>query len=575
MVPFNPSPSIPVSLSAPPQVGTDALTSIAYEAAVAPAVIAVDGMWGVAWEVLTEALRTGAAGRGAACEVIWTADYLRGPAELRAHFQPWLTENPVFGRVCTEPLAAYFDAARLSAAVEEARSRATVVIVAGPYSLGACQADVGIYCDLPRAEIIRRQTEAGLPNLGDDRRLSAGEKYKIAYYVEWPLLEAHKRAILLDPRAAHWYADCSDEAQPVVLSRQALLEAVAGLASKPFRCRPFFMPGVWGGQRLKEVADLPPAWPNCAWDFEVVFAENAVTASTGGAAFALPFHLLLWLQPVNLMGELVYRQFGEFFPIRINYLDTMGGTNLSLQVHPHHTYMRNQFGEPIGQDESYYIVEAEPGSKVYLGLKESATQEGLREAVRGAEEAGVPFAVTDYINEFDAKVGDLYLIPAGTLHCSGANNLVLEVSSTPYWYTFKVYDYLRPDLAGKPRPINSEHGFAVIDFTRRTEWVERHLVPKPVLLRQEAGGAEYHLGSTAMTFYAVNRLDIETSMTDQTGGGFVLLTLVKGQGARVVAAGDAAEIGYLETWVVPASVGQFTVEAVDGPCQVVKSYVRR
>lgn len=574
-MPFNPFPSIPVTLSSRPAVGPEALASIAYEAAGAPAVIAVDGMWGVAWDIIVEAIRTGAARRGATWEIVWTTAYLRSPADIRSHFQPWLTDNPVFGRICTEPLAAYFDTGRLTAAVAEARARASVVIVAGPYALGACQADVGIYCDLPRAEIIRRQLDAGLPNLGDDRCLSAGEKYKIAYYVEWPLLEAHKRALLLDARTASWYVDCSDATEPVVLSRQGLLEAVGDLASKPFRCRPFFMPGVWGGQRLKQVASLPPAWPNCAWDFEVVFPENAVTATAGGAAFALPFHLLLWLQPVNLMGELVYRQFGEFFPIRINYLDTMGGTNLSLQVHPHHTYMRNQFGEPIAQDESYYVIEAEPGSKVYLGMKESATPEGLRDAVRGAEEEGVPFAMTDYINEYAAEVGDLYLIPAGTLHCSGANNLVLEVSSTPYWYTFKVYDYLRPDLTGKPRPINSEHGFAVIDFTRKTEWVQRHLIPKPVLLRQDAGGAEYHMGSTAMTFYAVNRLDIETSMADHTGGGFVLLTLVKGRGARVVAAGYTAEIAYLETWVVPASVGEFTIEAVDGPCQVVKSYVRR
>ncbi|HWI61287.1 MAG TPA: class I mannose-6-phosphate isomerase [Symbiobacteriaceae bacterium] len=534
--------------------------------------VAVDGMWGVDWEPIVSAL---AAAGGSPFTLIRTTDFLQAPADLRAHFRPWLTENPVFGHVCTRPLSDYFDVLALERAVAEARASGGAVVVVGPFALGVGTPDLRLYCDLPREEIIRRQAAATYRNLGDDRTVSSGAKYKDAYYVEWPLLEAHKRQVLA---GVDYYVDCSNASQPVAVSMKALAAAIADASSRPFRCKPFFMPGVWGGQRLKQVADLPAEWPNCAWDFEIVAPENSFMIAVGEEQVTVPFHLVLWLRAREVMGELVYRQFGEYFPIRINYLDTMGGTNLSLQVHPHHTYMREHFGEPIGQDESYYVVEQEPGSQVYVGLKEETTQESLREAVRRAEEEAVPFAVTEYVNAWDAKVGDLFLIPGGTVHCSGAQNLVLEISSTPYWYTFKIYDYLRLDLDGKPRPINSAHAFEVIDFTRKTDWVRRHLIPEPLLLRQEAGGAEYHIGSHAFTFYGINRLHLNGLMRDRTDGRFLLLTVVKGEGVRILPPdGDepVVEIAYLETYVVPAGFGEFRLQAMNGEsCQVVKTYVR-
>lgn len=578
---FNPLPANPIPDEIAYSVGYDALARrVSLSAA---ATIAADGMWGVDWAAVIAGL-TGALG---SCEIVRTYDYLCPAADLRAQFQPWLTENPVFGRVCELPLSDYFALDRLAAAVAAARERAGGrgrVLVVGPYALGAVPgADLGLYCDLHREEIIRRQQSGALSNLGEDRKLSAGEKYKVAYYVEWPLLEGHKRALLQAADSpVDFYLDCQKETAPVVVTLEGLRAAVAAVTARPFRCKPFFMPGVWGGQRLKDVAGLPKEWPNCAWDFEIVAPENAVAIDLGGgAALTVPFVVLMWLRAPQLMGEAVYRQFGEFFPIRINYLDTMGGTNLSVQVHPHHTYMRDHFGEPIGQDESYYIVEQQPGSKVYLGLKESTTRENLREAVRQAEEEFVPFEATDYVNRFDAKLGDLFLIPAGTVHCSGANNLVLEISSTPYWYTFKIYDYLRPDLEGRPRPINSAFGFDVIDFTRKTAWVKRHLIPQPILLRQEDGGEEYHIGSHAFTFYAVNRLHLNGAMTQQTDGGFMLLTVTKGDGVEILppeGRGDepVARIAYLETYIVPAAYRTFRVRSLGTtPCEVIKSYVRR
>lgn len=595
-MPFDPMPANSARVAASGRLYTEygAMGELIARSARAkrrPVIVAIDGMWGTSWDRLLAPVLAVLGVEAVPYEIVRTTRALRSPDELRRHFEPWLTDNPVFGRVCERPLSDYFRVEELRAMIARAEAdleragssgEPAAILVVGPFAVGAlrpAKPDLTFYCDLTREEIIRRQTESGLPNLGDDRNLSPADKYKIGYYVEWPLLETYKRSLLTGEPPIDFYVDANDEDRPLIISRQLLSEAVASVASRPFRCKPFFMPGVWGGQRIKEAAGLPDTYPNCAWDFEIVAPENGIRLDIGGHIVTVPFHVLMWFQAKSILGDFSYRYFGEYFPIRFNYLDTMRGTNLSLQVHPHHSYIRQHFNEPFAQDESYYIVEHLPGSKVYLGLKEGTTREDLWEAVRKAEEQFVPFDITDYVNGWEARVGDLFLIPSGTVHCSGANNLVLEISSTPYWYTFKIYDYLRLDLNGKPRPINSVHAFEVIDFTRTTRWVKENLIPKPMLLRREPGGDEYHLGSHFMTFYGINRLHIRNSLMDDSRDGFYVLTVVKGEGVRLLqddAPGDPVEVSYLETYVVPAAFGRFRLEQVGKEeSQVVKAYVKR
>lgn len=555
--------------------------------------VAIDGMWGIDWADLVRRLSRRIEAAGLAVRTVTTLEALRPADELFAHFHRWLGDNPVFGRVCDRPLDDYFDLQRLEGLVRDALdglrgrdgvsgSSPAVCLVAGPGALrrwASIEIDVAIYCDLGRETIVARQME-GLANMGDDRARSASEKYKIGYYVEWPIQERHKRALLVGPEApVQLYVDCNDPDRPKVLSRRLLSAAIERLVQRPFRCKPVFLPGVWGGQRIKEAAHLPADWPNCAWDYEIVAPENSVLLRIGQETVHLPFHLVVWSQAEALLGPTVHRWFGEYFPIRFNYDDTMGGSNLSLQVHPHHTYIRQQFNEPLAQDESYYVVEHRPGSKVYLGFRDDIRPEEFREAVRLAEERAVPFDITRFVNAWEARPGDLFLIPSGTVHCSGADNLVLEISSTPYWYTFKIYDYLRPDLNGKPRPINSEHAWRVLDFTRTTRWVKENLIQSPLMLRAEPGGRELLLGSTPMTFYGVNRLEVEDEMIDDTRGGVLVLAVTAGEGVLVVSERDperAAAIAYLEAYIVPASFGRFRVLRLgDRPCHVVKAYVKQ
>ena len=128
------------------------------------------------------------------------------------------------------------------------------------------------------------------------------------------------------------------------------------------------------------------------------------------------------------------------------------------------------------QDESYYILDAKDDACVYLGLKEGINSDEMIEDLRKANRGEISFDAEKYINRFPAKKHDHFLIPAGTCHCSGSNAMVLEISATPYIFTFKLWDWDRLGLDGKPRPVHVEHGKEVIQWNRTTPWVKENLV---------------------------------------------------------------------------------------------------
>ncbi|GAB4000677.1 hypothetical protein GCM10029992_33350 [Glycomyces albus] len=207
---------------------------------------------------------------------------------------------------------------------------------------------------------------------------------------------------------------------------------------------------------MKRRLDLDPAQPNYAWCFDCVPEENSLLLEDGdGAIVEIPALDLVFSQPEALMGERTYARFGAEFPIRFDFLDTMEGGNLSLQVHPLTDYIFQTFGMSYTQDESYYLLDAGDDAVVYLGFKDGVDPEEMLEDLRVAQTGERPFDAEKYVNTFPAEKHDHFLIPAGTVHSSGANSMVLEISATPFIFTFKLWDWGRLGLDGVPGPSTS------------------------------------------------------------------------------------------------------------------------
>jgi len=248
---------------------------------------------------------------------------------------------------------------------------------------------------------------------------------------------------------------------------------------------------------------------------------------------------LVLFYPEALLGEKVFKRFGAEFPIRFDFLDTMDGGNLSLQVHPMKEYIKEIFGMDYTQDESYYMLDVEPDAVVYLGLKENIDKPQMIDDLKKAERGGFSFDADQYVNKWPVKKHDHVLIPAGTIHCSGKNSMVLEISATPYIFTFKLWDWGRVDLNGQPRTISLEHGLKNIQWERDTEWTKNELINNVKVIAQGDGWREEHTGLHSLEFIETRRHWFNTKVIHDTKGNLNVLNLVEGEEVVVESPEDA------------------------------------
>ena len=372
-------------------------------------------------------------------EVISTTRLLKPAREVDRMLEGVLGDDPVFGHMNDISLEAFFDAAQLDGVRKKAANWQTglLLIVGTGATLVFSEPDVLVYVDMARWEIQSRQRCNQIPNFGSDNFTeSANLKYKRAFFVDWRVADRHKQTLL---GKIDFFLD-TNSSVPKLVKGEAVRQGLRKTATRPFRLVPYFDPGPWGGHWMEEVCDLPRDAPNHAWCFDCVPEENSLLLGFGDVRIEIPASDLTFFQPRELLGDFVHARFGAEFPIRFDFLDTMGGGNLSLQVHPKTEYIRRRFGMHYTQDESYYMLDAGEDGSVYLGLKTGIDKDAMVNELRAAQEKGAVFPADHYVNKFPARKHDHFLIPAGTIHCSGRNSMVLEISATPYIFTFKLWD---------------------------------------------------------------------------------------------------------------------------------------
>ncbi|MGA7295099.1 MAG: class I mannose-6-phosphate isomerase [Terriglobales bacterium] len=454
----------------------------------------------------------------------------------------------------------------------------TLVVGTGA-TLLAEQWDLLLYCDMARWEIQQRQRTGEIPNLGLQNCTDRPQlKYKRGYFVDWRVADRLKKTLI---SKIDFLLDTNQRDLPKMISGAQHLEGLKNAAHRPFRVVPFFDPGPWGGQWMKKVCDLPRDAENYAWCFDCVPEENSLLLGFGDVKVEIPSINLVFQRPHELLGEAVHARFGTEFPIRFDFLDTMDGGNLSFQVHPLTEYIHEQFGMSYTQDESYYMLDAGDDGCVFLGLKENIDANQMMADLLEAQEGAIQFDADKYVNRFPAKKHDHFLIPAGTPHCSGKNSMVLEISATPYIFTFKMWDWGRLGLDGTPRPIHLQHGFRNIQWDRTTPWVEKNLVNTIAPVAEGAGWREERTGLHEREFIETRRHWFTAPVPHSTAGAVNVFNLCEGQEATVESPRGKFSpfiVHYAETFIVPAAVGDFTIRP-HGPsegkqCATIKAFVR-
>ncbi|MEJ7678169.1 MAG: hypothetical protein WKG06_09965 [Segetibacter sp.] len=297
--------------------------------------------------------------------LIHSGSAFKSEKEVCELVQPDVTDDPVFGYISRLKMINFLNVEQIDKLRLKIKEQKDGIILV--YGIGAScilpDFDLLIYADMARWEIQKRMRKNEINNLGlSNKEDEFSYQYKEGYFVDWRVCDRLKKRLM-----SKWdyILDTNTKNSPKLVEGKAILRGLELAAQRPFRVVPFFDPGIWGGQWMKEVCDLDRSEINYAWCFDCVPEENSLLLGFGDIKVEIPSINLVFYQTDNLLGPKVHARFGDEFPIRFDFLDTIKGGNLSLQVHPLTEYIQEQFGVHYTQDESYYFLDAKEGAFVY------------------------------------------------------------------------------------------------------------------------------------------------------------------------------------------------------------------
>lgn len=509
--------------------------------------------------------------------VILTSTLMKSEDDVRKMTYPFITDDVLFGYMTNLRIMDFFSEQSLELA--KTQITADTLIIGTGATLLAEDGALVVYADMARWEIQQRFRRREVKGLGiDNSQDPISVQYKRGLFCDWKVLDLYKDKIF--DRIDLWL-DTNDRTEAKMIDSETFMKGIEITSRNPFRVVPFFDPAPWGGKWMREVCDLDKSVENYGWCFDCVPEENSLLFEISGTRFEIPSNDLVLLRSRALLGERVEARFGKDFPIRFDFLDTIGGGNLSLQVHPTFQFIHENMGLPYTQDESYYLLDATEDAVVYLGVKNGVDKTAMIEDLRAAQRGEIIFDAEKYVNKLPAKKHDHYLIPAGTIHCSGGGSMVLEISATPSIFTFKLWDWGRLGLDGKPRPINVERGKHVIQWNRNTDYVMANLANHFEPTGEGDGWSEERTGLHPNEFIETRRTRFTKPVLFKTNESVNVLNLVDGEEAVVESPRAEFEpfvVHYAETFIIPECCKEYTIRpygrSEGKECMVINAYVR-
>ena len=534
-----------------------------------------DGYIGVFWDELIIKLGEELRKRGKNVRFFHSSVAMKDPQTIEKMIAPYLGgDNPLFGTITDKHLVNWFDENKLNSIQPDPEADLNIFIGTGA-ALSQWKAPL-IYIDIPKNEIQFRMRAGAINNLGLDYRKDNQQAYKQLYFVDWIVLNKHKKQclplidLLIDGQR-EW-----DEL--LMISGNDLREGLHKMSRNFFRVRPWFEPGAWGGQWMKNhIQGLNKEVNNLAWSFELMVLENGLMLESDGYRLEVSFDFLMYSDYQNILGE-CSETFKYDFPIRFDFLDTFDGDNLSIQCHPRPRYIQEHFNMLFTQDETYYILDCKNSPCVYLGFQDNIVPEEFQYTLERSQQKATKVEIERFVQKHQAKKHDFFLIPNGTIHASGKDCVVLEISSAPYIFTFKMYDWIRMGLDGKPRPLNIQHGMNNLYFERKGEKVIQELICHPYIMKENQECTIEHLPTHKEHFYDVYRYTFKDRIQMNTENTCHVCMIVEGDSVCIETEdGMKQRFNYAETFVIPAAARSYTIinENPDKRIMLVKAFVKK
>lgn len=430
--------------------------------------------------------------------------------------------------------------------------------------------DVKCFFDLTPKTSMLRIRRGEYSNLGKERPDAINRVIRRCYYCDFENA-VHNRKELWDNNVPDWYFIDSDPGKLQMMPFAAFADICAQLVKYPFRAKPCYLEGVWGGTYMKKLRNLPKEMRNAAWVFDFIPMEVSVLVKAGEELLDINYCSFVHKEGVNLMGEECVKKYQGYFPIRFNWDDSYHSTgNMSIQCHSGGKFNIENYNEFGRQDESYYVVVTGHEAKTFIGFRDDADIPQFFKDIEAADTEHKPCDYMKYVSYEESVPGLQVMLPAGTIHSSGRNQVILEIGSlTIGSYTYKMYDYLRLDFDGKQRPIHTHLGELNVRQDRRTSVIHdpqspEYIVQKPRLDASGDGWEEYVLGENPQMYISLRRLEFENRCEQDTKGEkFHVLTLVDGEKVRVRSVEHPErhfDMDFMEIVCVPADMGKYVIE---------------
>jgi len=316
----------------------------------------------------------------------------------------------------------------------------------------------------------------------------------------------------------------------------------------PLLFQPEMKERVWGGRALKQFGLSLPEGP-IGEGWMIGDHPNGTTKVVNGELAGLGLDQIRLKYGQEIFGTKGFSEKNGRFPLLIKLLDCQD--DLSVQVHPNDHYDRLPHGE-LGKTEMWYILDAKPGAKIIYGLNDGVTREQLAEAIADNR-------ILDCLREITVEAGDSFYIPAGTVHALGAGVLVAEIQQNSD-STYRLYDYGRLGLDGKPRELHIEDSLNVIAYEGSGA----------SYMKTELSAANQWLSLAKSPFFVTEKGKVERAWPLQTSSdSFVIHIICDGSGSIRWADGELS-VKPGECYLLPANLGEYTLT---GSMTVLRSYL--
>lgn len=308
----------------------------------------------------------------------------------------------------------------------------------------------------------------------------------------------------------------------------------------PLTFKPLLKERVWGGRQLETLYQkpLPPGMP-VGESWEISDRPGDISVVSHGVHRGKDLHLLLNASGSELTGA--SKLSGDRFPLLVKILDARD--RLSLQVHPPAAAASALGGEP--KTEMWYIVHADPGAELYVGLKRGTSREEFERQLRRG-------AVEECFHRVPVRAGDAMFLPSGRVHAIGAGLVIFEIQQNSDT-TYRVFDWNRVGLDGKPRALHLSESLASIDFN---DFEPGLAVRKPI----EGVPGAYRVVTDPLFTVDVLQLDAKTSRSIVLGGRMRILGVVSGA-VRVEGGGEDLVLSPGQFCLLPACLSQVAVQS--------------